>query len=168
MIGFIGTSSQLQSIMTAHNQWLSKTRSIPCWTTGVCSSTVINDERRITAHTLNCLERRLSDELFLRMNYDSFITSRRPVGHHIEQLIVRPLSWKYLCLATCYLTTTCSLLFVAERKWFPSRCPTMDYSFTILTTIFHLYFKQKAFLKPRLHGNFYSIAQDGVRRGSLC
>jgi hypothetical protein len=39
MIGFIGTSLQLQSIITAHNQWLSKTRSIPCWTTSVfCSA----------------------------------------------------------------------------------------------------------------------------------
>jgi hypothetical protein len=40
MIGFIGTSLQLQSIMTAHNQWLPKTRSIPYWTTSVFSSTV--------------------------------------------------------------------------------------------------------------------------------
>jgi hypothetical protein len=40
MIGFIGTSLQLQSIITAHNQWLSKTRSIPYWTTSVLSSAV--------------------------------------------------------------------------------------------------------------------------------
>jgi hypothetical protein len=62
MVGFIDTSLQLQSILTAHNQWLSKTRSIPYWTTSVFSSAVTNDERRITAHTLNCLERLLSDE----------------------------------------------------------------------------------------------------------
>jgi hypothetical protein len=31
---------QLQSIVTAHNQWLLKTRSIPYWTTSVFSSTV--------------------------------------------------------------------------------------------------------------------------------
>jgi hypothetical protein len=48
--------------MTAHNQWLSATRSIPDWTTSVFSSTVTNNERRIPAHTLNCLERRLFDE----------------------------------------------------------------------------------------------------------
>jgi hypothetical protein len=48
MIGFIGISLQLQSVTTAHNQWLSKTRSIPYWTTSVFSSTVTNDERRIT------------------------------------------------------------------------------------------------------------------------
>jgi hypothetical protein len=33
MIGFIGTSLQLQSITTAHNQWLFTTRSIPYWAT---------------------------------------------------------------------------------------------------------------------------------------
>jgi hypothetical protein len=33
MNGFTGTSLQLQSITTAHSQWLSTTRSIPCWTT---------------------------------------------------------------------------------------------------------------------------------------
>jgi hypothetical protein len=47
MIGFIGTSLQLQSISTARNQWLSKTRSFPYWTTSVSSSTVTNDEWRI-------------------------------------------------------------------------------------------------------------------------
>jgi hypothetical protein len=40
MIGFIGTSLQLQSIITAQNQWLPKTHSIPYWTTSVFSSTV--------------------------------------------------------------------------------------------------------------------------------
>jgi hypothetical protein len=39
---------QLQSIIAADNQWLSKTRSIPYWTTSVFSSAVTNDERRIT------------------------------------------------------------------------------------------------------------------------
>jgi hypothetical protein len=62
MIGFIGTSLQLQSIMAVHNQWLSTTRSIPYWTTSVFSSAVTNHKRRIPAHTLNCLERRLSEE----------------------------------------------------------------------------------------------------------
>jgi hypothetical protein len=33
-------SLQLQSITTAHNQWLSKTRSVPYWTTSVFASTV--------------------------------------------------------------------------------------------------------------------------------
>jgi hypothetical protein len=42
MIGFIGTSLQFQPITTAHNQWLSITRSIPDWTTSVFSSTVTN------------------------------------------------------------------------------------------------------------------------------
>jgi hypothetical protein len=38
------------------------TRSIPSWTMNVFSSTVTNDEQRIPAHTLNSLERCLSDE----------------------------------------------------------------------------------------------------------
>jgi hypothetical protein len=38
MIGFTGTLLPLQSIMTAHNQWLSKTRCIRYWTTSVFSS----------------------------------------------------------------------------------------------------------------------------------
>jgi hypothetical protein len=43
-IGFIGTSLQLQLIIKAHNQCLSKTRSILYWTTSVYSSTVMNEE----------------------------------------------------------------------------------------------------------------------------
>jgi hypothetical protein len=38
---------QLQSTVTAHNQCLAKTRSIPYWTASVFSSAVTNDERRI-------------------------------------------------------------------------------------------------------------------------
>jgi hypothetical protein len=48
MIGLIGISLQLQPIITAHNQWLPKTRSIPYWTTSVFSSSVMNDEQRIS------------------------------------------------------------------------------------------------------------------------
>jgi hypothetical protein len=40
----------LQSIITAHTQWLSTARSVPYWTMSVFSSTVTNDERRLTAH----------------------------------------------------------------------------------------------------------------------
>jgi hypothetical protein len=60
MIAFIGTSLQLQSIMTAH--------SIPYWTTSVFSSTVTNHERRIRTHSFYCLEQCLSDESLLLMN----------------------------------------------------------------------------------------------------
>jgi hypothetical protein len=67
MIGFIGTYLQLQSIITAHNQWLSKTRSIPYWTTGVFSSTVtdlvlIYESVTSTASTLD--EGCLTTDLF--------------------------------------------------------------------------------------------------------
>jgi hypothetical protein len=51
MIGYIDTSLQLQSIMTAHNQLLSTTRSHPCWTISVLSSAVTNDESLLTHWT---------------------------------------------------------------------------------------------------------------------
>jgi hypothetical protein len=73
MIWFIGTSAQLHSIMTAHNQWRSKTRSVPYCTTSVFSSTVTNDNRRIPAHTLNCLDRRLSDESTAFYNFHAAV-----------------------------------------------------------------------------------------------
>jgi hypothetical protein len=40
MIGFIGTSLQLQSTITAHNKWLPKTRYYPYRTTSVFTSPV--------------------------------------------------------------------------------------------------------------------------------
>jgi hypothetical protein len=40
VIGFISTSLQLQSSIRAHSQWMTKTRSIPYWTTSLCSSSV--------------------------------------------------------------------------------------------------------------------------------
>jgi hypothetical protein len=65
--GIIATSLQLQSIITAQNKWLSKTRSIPHWTTSVFSSAVTDlvliyesvtyeslrakAERRLNAHS---------------------------------------------------------------------------------------------------------------------
>jgi hypothetical protein len=57
--------------------------------TGVFS-TVTTHERRIHAHTLNCLERPLSDESLLNDSHVSslFITSAEPNrGHHLEQLV---------------------------------------------------------------------------------
>jgi hypothetical protein len=48
MTGFIRTSLQLQGIITAHNQWLLTTRSIPDWTMSVFSSTVTNEESLLT------------------------------------------------------------------------------------------------------------------------
>jgi hypothetical protein len=40
------------TIITAHNQWLSTTRSFPYWTTSVFSSTVTNDKSLLTHWTL--------------------------------------------------------------------------------------------------------------------
>jgi hypothetical protein len=46
-IGFTGTALRLQSIITAHNQWLPRTLSIPYWTS-VFSSAMTKDKRRQT------------------------------------------------------------------------------------------------------------------------
>jgi hypothetical protein len=66
MIEFIGTSLQLQPIMTAHNQWLFTTR---CFLPGLRASSLplwqmTKDEPLLT---LNCLQWRLSDESFVRV-----------------------------------------------------------------------------------------------------
>jgi hypothetical protein len=48
MIGFIGTFSQFQPVMTAHNQLLCTSRFIPCWTTNVFPSAMMNEEFLLT------------------------------------------------------------------------------------------------------------------------
>jgi hypothetical protein len=103
-----------------------RTRSIPYWTTSVFTSTC--DEQRITAHTLNCLERRLSSESLLRMNYESLITSMRPEYRSPSQKV--PLLFSHchgnvfvnirchgnLCLGTYYVTTDAPLLTASLRE----------------------------------------------------
>jgi hypothetical protein len=74
--------------MTAYNQWLSTTRSIPCWTTSVFSSTVTKEERRITAHTLNCLERRLSDEFSRSCLHGSLYRLARIHGNPCKWFVI--------------------------------------------------------------------------------
>jgi hypothetical protein len=114
MIGFIDTSLQLQPIITAHNQWLSKTRSIPNRTTSVYISSVTNGEWWNTVHTLNCLQRRLPDESphhlkrFLCYSVLSVATETR----------VNP--WQRFGLHQCIL---CS-----GNLCLPNRCLAMDYS----------------------------------------
>jgi hypothetical protein len=86
MIGFIGTSLQLHSILTAYNQWLSTSRWIPFWTTSCFTSTVTNDERRIPAHTLNCHEGRLSHEWILKSLYGCLYRLVRIHGNPLSQI----------------------------------------------------------------------------------
>jgi hypothetical protein len=52
--------SSLQSLITAHNQWLSKTRSFPSWTASVFSSTVtdlvlVHESVTSSASVVRCL-----------------------------------------------------------------------------------------------------------------
>jgi hypothetical protein len=96
MTGFIATSLKLQSIMTAHNQWLSTTRSIPYWITSFyesqtkdsCSHIELPYESNSDSAS-DCIE--FTNEL-------SFITSGGlNIGHHLEQLTVILSSREYVC-----------------------------------------------------------------------
>jgi hypothetical protein len=83
----------------AHSQWLSKSRSIPYWATGVFSSTVTDWSDVRTGHffsfrflLINATQ--LNTQLFLRMNPSEFMnelcfrTRGGPKGdHHLEQFV---------------------------------------------------------------------------------
>jgi hypothetical protein len=122
-LDLLAVSLQLQSIITAQNQWLSKTCSIPYWTTSVFSSTVTDlvpiyeSVTSSTATALRMTRTELKNELF-------FITSVEPNKSHYAlqflyySLIPLPLKrvlvnlWlamdfssvrcENLCLASCW------------------------------------------------------------------
>jgi hypothetical protein len=125
MIGFIGTSLQLQLIMTAHNQWL---------TMNIFSSTVTNDERKITADTLNSLEQCLSDESPLLMNYGSYNFQAAWIYVTISDssyvILCYPLPWEsvFRNLLPSKWTSTSSF-WAVFTKVLPSK---LSYSITIL------------------------------------
>jgi hypothetical protein len=74
MVGFIGTSVTITKIMTAHNQWLSKTRSMSGF-----SSTVTNAERKIPSEWI----------LLSVLTCPPFVTSEEPNrDHHLERLLL--------------------------------------------------------------------------------
>jgi hypothetical protein len=115
MIGFIGTSFRLWSIITAHNQWLLTTRSFPYWTTSVFSSTVANAERRTPAHSHERTE----------------LTSRRTEYRLPSQTVPRLfcfIRWQWKML-TEPLSNKWSFqcLFVVSETCLPNRCLTMDF-----------------------------------------
>jgi hypothetical protein len=110
MIRFIYISLQLQSIITALNQWLSMTRSIPYWTTSVFSSAVtdldlIYESVTSSASVVLWLTLHSWTLEFLRIhpteftNELSFITRGEPKrGHHLELFLC------YFVLIRCYET----------------------------------------------------------------
>jgi hypothetical protein len=85
-------------------------------------------EWRIIAHILIWLERRLPDESPLRMNYNPYITSRRPEYRSPSQMVLVLFSRCHgnvfvnircqgnLCLGTCYLATDVWLLTAWPRE----------------------------------------------------
>jgi hypothetical protein len=116
MIGFIGNSLQLQSTMTAHNQWLTTTRSIPYWSTSVFSSIVMNDERWITAHTLNSM----NDESLATEIYLTELTSRCPEYRSPPQTV--PSFCYYLFCPLLRNNRGPTVDCVTSRMCFPKRC----------------------------------------------
>jgi hypothetical protein len=107
MIGFIGTSLQLQSIMTAHNHWLSNTRSIPYWTTSVFSSTA-TELVFGSPFNCDCLERRLFDEC-----------SRSLLGRFYS---LARIHGKCLLLTRIHVNCLLSQKLVLSKRWL-----TMDF-----------------------------------------
>jgi hypothetical protein len=135
---------QLRPIMAVHNQWPSKTRSIPCWTASVFSSATMNGEHRVTTHILNSLtesKSRIDPRLhkitpeytwtLLRMNYHPYITPRRPEYRPPPLRTVSchsPVVMEMCVLGNRCLTNGLSLLFVtisAFRLCLPNRCLAM-------------------------------------------
>jgi hypothetical protein len=66
--------------MTAHNQWLSKTRSIPYWTTSVFSSTVTNADESLLTHWTSLWKPLLSVWVWV------FCYDRRSLGQSVRGL----------------------------------------------------------------------------------
>jgi hypothetical protein len=86
---------QIQPIITAHNQWLSTTRSAPYWTTSVFSPAWVTWFRftnplhlplvstpQLNTQPLNCLLNSLMNESLEITNVLFFITSREPHRSH--------------------------------------------------------------------------------------
>jgi hypothetical protein len=119
MTGFTGSSLQLHSIVTAYNQWLSTTRFIPCWTTSVFSSTVTNNERRIPAHSLNCLEGRLSHEWILKRVHGSLYML---VGIHGHSFITKTCLLKRSLLSNRGSIVSCVTMGMCLAKCCPADC----------------------------------------------
>jgi hypothetical protein len=90
MTGFIGTSLQLQSIITAQYQWLSKTSPIPYWTTCLL---FYCDESLVTSWTL--LRLRMKNLSPIEISWTD-LTSRRPEYISPSQT-VRSFSYYLFC-----------------------------------------------------------------------
>jgi hypothetical protein len=134
MIGFVCTFLQLQSIITANNQWLSKTRSIPCWTTSVFSSAATDlvpiyesitsspsVVRWLTLHSLalNSLtnELRLNWNLEWRLPYDSVVLKVRVKSNLLYD-------WRF----------TASQFILASSPWDPR--PQIFSNWTLAVIVF--------------------------------
>jgi hypothetical protein len=106
--------------MSAHNQWLAKTRSIPYWTASVYSSTVTNDEGRFTVHSHS-----------RGLNWSQ---GEPNISHHVFQFLCYPVFLRYLLRREHASRTVAwqwliSCVFVAAGTWLASRWLAMDFRY---------------------------------------
>jgi hypothetical protein len=132
---------QLQSIITAHNRWLPKTRSIPYWTTSIFSSTVTDlvliYEMVTSSTTVVCwltlhswTLNSLMNESELTLLYNSGWNEERPPPWTVRLLLfVSSVATKHANLRTMlWFLPVYPLL---RNAILASRCLAMDYSITI-------------------------------------
>jgi hypothetical protein len=126
MIAFIGTYLQLKLIITAHNQWLYKTRSILYWITNVFSSTATNSERRTIAHNLNSpYECRVKDFLQLNSPGLNYFPGDPNTDHHLE----------YFVLLFFSIATKRAYRTVAPQWIIPACCPGNGFQASCLNMV---------------------------------
>jgi hypothetical protein len=158
MYEFIGTSLQLQSIITVHNAWLYKTRSIPYWTTSVFSSTVA--DLVLIYESVTSTATALNDDCLTNDSVQSHIATegqsvclswcRAPAGAHHQMFL---LVWKLLSCPCGALSLTrgrvCHLSVIVG---------SISSSFVQLFTIW--------LLKPNRMYNLYkaSVSQGSVQQ----
>jgi hypothetical protein len=122
MIGFIASLLQLQPIITAHKRWLSKTGSIPYWTTSVFSSTVtdwLGSDLRISyffifrcplvntpqlyTELLNCLLNSLTTDWLTESTLESKSQSKSQLRLTVSQSVSLGVEPRYVWqLRSCY------------------------------------------------------------------
>jgi hypothetical protein len=122
MIGFTGTSLQLQLIITARTFKSVLTTSV--WRISLKNLGLISATRIHECTAFYNFHAPPKVPLLLFMN----ALPRKPCVNSettVRFCVCYPLLRNITCLATCYIATTRSLLFLVTGTWFPIRCSGM-------------------------------------------